>query len=133
MSYNYLTWILPVVVIAPQYMEGLVELGVVQQAAAAFGHVLDDLSLIINEFEGLSEFSASIGRLHQFLKAIQDSDPDRGEISPLMGRPANDSAGAKAQGINDGIFKGPIRAATTPIRSDPIHSSLSKIGMMISY
>jgi vitamin B12/bleomycin/antimicrobial peptide transport system ATP-binding/permease protein len=73
-SYNYLTWILPVVVIAPQYMMGNVELGVVQQAAAAFGHVLDDLSLIIDQFESLSEFSASIGRLHQFVRAVQDAD-----------------------------------------------------------
>ena len=108
-SYNYLTWLLPVVVIAPQYMEGLVELGVVQQAAAAFGHVLDDLSLIINEFEGLSEFSASIGRLHQFLRAVRDADPSRnsgnmdsdgdGGAAFLMGRPSS------ASGSGDGIFR----------------------------
>ena len=86
-SYNYLTWILPVVVIAPQYMEGLVELGVVQQAANAFGHILDDLSLIINEFEDLSAFSASIDRLHQFIQAVKDADPDRrgDDLAPLMG------------------------------------------------
>jgi ABC-type uncharacterized transport system fused permease/ATPase subunit len=106
-SYNYLTWILPVVVIAPQYMEGLVELGVVQQAAAAFGHVLDDLSLIINEFEGLSEFSASIGRLHQFINAIRDVDPDRDEFAPLMGRPPSSNDGDNENGTGettDGIF-----------------------------
>ena len=103
-SYNYLTWILPVVVIAPQYMEGLVELGVVQQAARAFASVLEDLSLIINEFEGLSEFSASIVRLHQFIKAVRDADPDKGEESPLLGGSDNDNG-------SDGIFQNATKAA----------------------
>jgi ABC-type uncharacterized transport system fused permease/ATPase subunit len=104
-NYNYLTWILPVVVIAPQYIAGNVELGVVQQAAAAFGHVLDDLSLIINEFEGLSEFSASIGRLHQFVKAIQDVDPDRDETSPLLGDAGGSTNKGKTPGTTEGLFK----------------------------
>jgi ABC-type uncharacterized transport system fused permease/ATPase subunit len=105
-SYNYLTWVLPVIVIAPQYIAGNVELGVVQQAAAAFGHVLDDLSLIINEFEGLSQFSASIGRLHQFVRAVQDADPDRDESSPLLGQPPGDDYGnGKGRFAKDGIFK----------------------------
>jgi ABC-type uncharacterized transport system fused permease/ATPase subunit len=108
-SYNYLTWILPVVVIAPQYIAGNVELGVVQQAAAAFGHVLDDLSLIINEFEGLSEFSASIGRLHQFVRGIQSADPDRDETSPLLGYASGDTGDStskkKAPGTTEGLFK----------------------------
>jgi ABC-type uncharacterized transport system fused permease/ATPase subunit len=131
-SYNYLTWILPVVVIAPQYMEGLVELGVVQQAAAAFGHVLDDLSLIINQFEDLSEFSASIGRLHQFIKAIRDVDPDQGELAPLMGRPPpsdddeneNGAAETFGGGTTDGIFNDTTKnAAMTAKRSVLLHSS----------
>jgi putative ATP-binding cassette transporter len=118
-NYNYLTWILPVVVIAPQYMAGNVELGVVQQAAAAFGHILDDLSLIINQFEELSEFSASIGRLHQFVRAVRDADPDRDEYSPLMGSPHSspddDTHGdAYNQGSSekDGIFK---KTSTPPV------------------
>ena len=82
--YNYLTWILPIVVIAPEYFAGKAELGVIQQSAAAFGHVLEDLSIVINEFESLSEFSASIGRLHQFVRAVQQADNERDESSPLL-------------------------------------------------
>jgi vitamin B12/bleomycin/antimicrobial peptide transport system ATP-binding/permease protein len=105
-SYNYLTWILPVVVIAPQYMVGNVELGVVQQAAAAFGHVLDDLSLIINEFESLSEFSASIGRLHQFVRAVREADPDLDESAPLLGYPVEGKrCDAHQENNKDGLFK----------------------------
>ena len=83
--YDYLTWILPIIVVAPDYFNGLVEMGVVQQATAAFSHVLDDLSIIISEFESLSEFSAAIDRLYQFLSAIRQADPDRDEETvPLM-------------------------------------------------
>jgi vitamin B12/bleomycin/antimicrobial peptide transport system ATP-binding/permease protein len=99
-TYSYMTWILPVVVIAPQYMAGDVELGVVQQAAAVFGHVLEDLSLVINEFESLTAFTASIGRLNQFLRAIQLADPDRNEESPLLGINRSQS-----NMMNDGLFK----------------------------
>lgn len=110
-TYNYLTWILPVVVIAPQYVAGEVELGVVQQAAAAFGHVLEDLSLIINEFESLTAFSASIGRLHQFLRAIQAADPDRDETFPLLGT-CSDNKGIPSK---DGLFKPTSQTKTTPL------------------
>lgn len=129
-SYNYLTWILPVVVIAPQYMAGNVELGVVQQAAAAFGHVLDDLSLIINEFEGLSEFSASIGRLHQFVRAVQDADPDRDSSSPLLGCPPSDDHGRGSGNGNglrtqDGLLKTGTNAAKGTVQLDGKTSPLS--------
>ena len=65
--YQYLTWILPIAVVAPDYFQGDIEIGVVQQAAAAFAQVLNDLSVIINEFESLSQFSASIDRLFPIL------------------------------------------------------------------
>jgi ABC-type uncharacterized transport system fused permease/ATPase subunit len=114
-TYNYLTWILPILVIAPKYMAGAVELGVVQQATAAFTPILNDLSLIINSFEELSDFSASVGRLHQFVYSIQHADPDRDENSPLMGSPIvpdhkdnnsiNNESIYKASSELDGVFK----------------------------
>jgi putative ATP-binding cassette transporter len=127
-SYNYLTWILPVVVIAPEYMAGNVELGVVQQAAAAFSHVLDDLSLIINEFEGLSEFSASIGRLHQLVRAVQDADPDRDATSPLLGCPPSDDHGrdgGNGPRTHDGVFKPGTNAVKGIVQSGDKTSPLS--------
>jgi putative ATP-binding cassette transporter len=53
-SYNYLALVLPVLVVAPMYMRGQVEFGVVTQAAGAFGAVLAAVSLIITQFGGLS-------------------------------------------------------------------------------
>ena len=75
--YAYLTWILPILVIAPSYFAGEVDLGVIQQAAASFSHVLDDLSILVTQWDSLSEFSAGIDRLYTFLKAMQALDPSR--------------------------------------------------------
>lgn len=126
-TYNYLTWILPVVVIAPQYMAGIVELGVVQQAAGAFGHVLDDLSLIINQFESLSEFSASIGRLHQFILAVQAADPDLDETAPLLGYPPPDSGNNSRRVGKDGLFK----TATPDTKECPLNAPFSNESSII--
>lgn len=69
-SYAYLIQILPLSIIAPMYFSGSIELGVVSQAQQAFKHILDDLSLIISEFERVSEFSAGVDRLGELEEFI---------------------------------------------------------------
>lgn len=76
-SYNRLTWILPIMIVAPEYFAGIVEFGVVQQARVAFDHILGDLSLVISEFTSIAQFSAGIERLFSFLNAMQEIDGDR--------------------------------------------------------
>eukprot|EP00804_Cyclotella_cryptica_P028548 CCRYP_014810-RA/>CCRYP_014810-RA protein AED:0.30 eAED:0.29 QI:0/0/0/1/1/1/2/0/724 len=76
-SYNRLTWILPLMIVAPEYFAGIVEFGVVQQARVAFDHILGDLSLVISEFTSIAQFSAGIERLYSFLNAMQEIDGDR--------------------------------------------------------
>jgi len=83
-SYNYFVQIVPVGVVAPQYFSGVIKLGVVSQSAGAFNHILSDLSVIVNQFEQLSSFSAAIDRLEAFLKAIRDVDKDRGVDDGLL-------------------------------------------------
>jgi len=50
-GYRYLIQILPILVVAPLYFAGSIELGVVTQSSSAFNHVLSDLSILITEFE----------------------------------------------------------------------------------
>ncbi|GMH93585.1 hypothetical protein TrST_g2468 [Triparma strigata] len=78
-SYRYLVQVLPVSVVAPLYFKGDIALGVVSQSSGAFNHILSDLSLIVNQFESLSAFSAGVERLEKFYKAIGDED----ESNPL--------------------------------------------------
>lgn len=70
-GYRYLIQILPILVVAPLYFAGTIELGVISQSAGAFNHVLSDLSIVVNEFEGLSSFSAGINRLGSFVTAME--------------------------------------------------------------
>jgi len=76
-AYKYLIQILPVAVVAPQYFGGTIQLGVVSQSAGAFNHILNDLSIIVNQFEQLSTFSAGIDRLSSFYHEMREVDPNR--------------------------------------------------------
>lgn len=76
-SYNHLTEILPTIILANQYFDGIIEFGVVAQVRGAFWHILDDFSVIIREFNGIASFMAGLDRLFLFMKAIQKLDPDR--------------------------------------------------------
>jgi ABC-type uncharacterized transport system fused permease/ATPase subunit len=70
-AYRYLVQILPIAVVAPRYFAGEVGLGVISQSAGAFNHILGDLSIIVNQFEQLSSFSAGIERLSSFYDAMK--------------------------------------------------------------
>ena len=83
-AYRYLVQIVPVAVVAPQYFAGAVQLGVVSQSAGAFNHILSDLSVIVNEFEQLSSFSAGIDRLSQFYTEMREVDTERADSMPLL-------------------------------------------------
>ena len=83
-GYRFMIQLLPVTVVAPKYFAGQIELGVISQSVGAFNHILSDLSIIINQFEQLSRFSAGIERLSTFYDAIRISDPYRNETTPLL-------------------------------------------------
>ena len=84
---------LPIIVVAPEYFSGNVELGVISQASSAFGHILDDLSIVVNSFTDVSKFSAGIDRLYSFLSAIIALDPERRSVGSLLSVPvAEDNA-----------------------------------------
>jgi len=71
--YRYLSQILPVSIVAPRYLAGKVELGILSQSTGAFTNILNDLSIVLYEFEEIAEFSATINRLEDFLLAIKES------------------------------------------------------------
>jgi len=70
-GYNYLLAILPTIIVAPLYLQGKIEFGVVIQAAGAFGQVLGALSIIVVHFGGLSSLAAVTNRLGSFWETIE--------------------------------------------------------------
>jgi len=75
-SYNYLALVLPTLIVAPMYIRGSVEFGVVTQAESAFAQVLMALSVIILQFDGLSAFAAGIKRLGDLWDELDDYDAE---------------------------------------------------------
>ena len=85
-GYNYLIQIIPALFIAPQFIRGEVEFGVITQSAMAFTQLLAAFSLIINQFGSISTFGAVIARLGGFAEAIDAIDVDRPKIETLEDR-----------------------------------------------
>ena len=62
-GYHYLIQIVPILIVAPRYLRGELEFGVVTQAAMAFAQLLGAFSLIVAQFQSISTFAAVILRL----------------------------------------------------------------------
>ena len=83
-GYNYLTILLPTVIVAPLYLDGKIEFGVVTQAALAFGQVLNALSIIVLNFGSLSAYAAVVRRLGVFWDALDDIDAPKETQSTIQ-------------------------------------------------
>jgi putative ATP-binding cassette transporter len=86
-GYQYIILILPIVVMAPLYFSGTIKFGVVTQAADAFSSVLGALSVIVSQFEKLSQFAAGITRLETFAAAVDGEEPTErgtGNAAPVI-------------------------------------------------
>lgn len=62
-GYNYLVQILPILLVAPLFIRGEVEFGVVTQSAMAFTTLVSAFSLIVTQFQSISSFMAVVQRL----------------------------------------------------------------------
>jgi putative ATP-binding cassette transporter len=70
--YSYMDFALPMIIIAPLYFAGTAKLGDITQASMAFSMVLGSLSLVVNNFSGLSQLAAIITRLGSFAEALDE-------------------------------------------------------------
>ena len=72
-GYNWLIQIIPALVVAPSFMRGEVEFGVITQSAMAFSTLVAAFSLIVTQFQSISTFAAVVGRLSSMTDAIEHS------------------------------------------------------------
>ncbi len=70
-GYQYLTFILPSLILAPRILAGDLEVGAIVQSQAAFDRIWLSLSLVIVQFEQLTVLAASTNRLQKLLQSIQ--------------------------------------------------------------
>ena len=79
-GYNWIIQLIPVVIIAPAFMRGEVEFGVITQSAIAFTTVVAAFSLIVTQFQSLSNYAAVVSRLGSLVDAFESNLP-----SPSLG------------------------------------------------
>lgn len=72
-GYNYLIQIVPALVIAPAFIHGDIEFGVVTQSAVAFTQLMGAFSLAVTQFQQISSYAATIVRLGRLSDAIDVS------------------------------------------------------------
>ncbi len=81
-GYNYMIQLIPVVLVAPLFIRGTVEFGVIPQASMAFAYVVGAFSLIVNQFPVLSAYGAVLARLSALLDAAETaSAPPSSDIT----------------------------------------------------
>jgi len=70
-GYNYFIQIIPALIIAPKFIFGEVEFGVITQSTMAFATLLGAFSLIVTQFQSISAFTAVTARLTTLSDAIE--------------------------------------------------------------
>jgi putative ATP-binding cassette transporter len=72
-GYNWLIQIIPALIIAPAFIDGRIEFGVVTQSAMAFSTLVAAFSLIVTQFQSISSFAAVVTRLSSLVEAVDAS------------------------------------------------------------
>ena len=72
-GYNWLIQIIPALIIAPAFFRGEVEFGVITQSAMVFATLVAAFSLIVTQYQSLTNFAAVVERLSSLMTAIEET------------------------------------------------------------
>lgn len=78
-SYNFMIMVLPIIIVAPLYLNDEIEFGVITQASSVFVNVVNALSVVVLNFQALSNLTAVTTRLGTFWEALDDASQDGGK------------------------------------------------------
>jgi putative ATP-binding cassette transporter len=95
-GYNQLANIFPILVAAPRFFSGAIQLGGLIQTASAFGQVQDSLSWFVNAYTQLAEWKATVDRLTSFHDAMS-----RARAAAHEGGLAAHASGGAAYSLRD--------------------------------
>jgi putative ATP-binding cassette transporter len=79
-GYTYMIQIIPVLIAAPLFMQGLIEFGMITQAYMAFDHVLRAFAVVVTEFQRIISLAAVVERLGGFYEAMEEPNADKSSI-----------------------------------------------------
>ena len=101
--YEFIPFVLPAVVVAPDVFSGEVEVGKVSEAQGAFIRVFFSLNVVVARLQSLTAFGAGIDRLYDFSEAIgRDEEIDEAkDLESLPVLAASLSVEASAEESSD--------------------------------
>lgn len=70
-GYNYMIQLIPFLIVAPLFIDGKAEFGVVTQSAMAFAHLMGAFSLIVTQFQSISTYTAVVARLGRLVEGME--------------------------------------------------------------
>jgi ABC-type uncharacterized transport system fused permease/ATPase subunit len=108
-AYRYMVQVIPPAVVAPLYFQGKIQLGVVSQSSGAFNHILNDLSIIVNRFEGISSFAAGIGRLGKFVETMEAN-----QVASAAASNASSASASQQQTLASAYMSRPGDVSSSP-------------------
>jgi putative ATP-binding cassette transporter len=62
-GYNYLIQVIPVLIVAPLFIRGEAQFGVISQSSMAFVHLLGAFSVVVTQFQQISGYAVVLARL----------------------------------------------------------------------
>jgi putative ATP-binding cassette transporter len=80
-GYNWLIQLIPILIIAPAFMRGEIEFGVITQSAMVFATLVAAFSLVVTQFQSLSTYAAVVSRLGSLVDAFESEGPGPGSGS----------------------------------------------------
>lgn len=84
-GYNWMIQIIPVVIIAPAFIQSDMEFGVITQSAAAFAMLVGAFSFIVRQFKSISNFAAVVARISSLLEAVEEArEPVKSDLQLII-------------------------------------------------
>lgn len=74
-GYNYMVQLIPALIVAPLFIQGSADFGVLPQASMAFAHLVGAFSVVVNQFGQLSSYAAVLARLSVLGEAAEATPP----------------------------------------------------------
>ena len=85
-SYSQLAIIMPLLMAAPRYFSGAIQLGGLMQISSAFGNVQDSLSFFVNSYSSIAQWTAVVKRLTSFAEHMESAGNVKEGTTLLSGK-----------------------------------------------
>ncbi len=99
-GYNYLIQLIPALFVAPLFMDGKADFGIIGQSAMAFSTLLGAFSLVVTQFQAISAYASVATRLNEFTEEIERSPA--GDMVASAADEAVDGLGLSRLTLRDG-------------------------------